>query len=140
MSALSQDRWDEIRFELLQELAVTVREMEQDAELDATVVALVHACALAYDRPPPGFTIYQRLRSFKAGQWLLVRNILAAMAKAPSGDVEPAQRQRWERAIVHATQWLQEANDQRDAQEADALEVQLQVLHQLLVDSAQPDR
>lgn len=138
MSALDQERWDEMRFELLIELAQTVRELESDGELSPCLARFVEACARAYDRPPPSYTVYQRLRSFKAGQWLLVRRILAPIARsdAQAGSTSGGEKSARMRATLdQASDWLEAANLRRDAEQSDALEVQLSVLQQMLLES-----
>ncbi|MEM6484419.1 MAG: hypothetical protein AAF662_05485 [Pseudomonadota bacterium] len=122
MNESLQSRWDNIRWPLLLELASTVRELEAEEVLPPFVEAFVEACTRAYDRDPPSYTVYNRLRSFMAGQWPLVRGLLTdARALARSEDT-----------LAQATDWLTRANEKRNDEGDDALEVQLRVLEKLL--------
>lgn len=125
MSELSQPRWDAMRFELLGELAEVVAVMEGNAQ---ALDPFIEACTLAFDRPAPKYTIYNRLRSFKAGAWPLLREVVRAL-----NPQEPVPQDVIV-TLASATTLLSDANALRDSVATDALEVQLAVLQQLLAE------
>ncbi|MEO1573430.1 MAG: hypothetical protein AAFU65_00540 [Pseudomonadota bacterium] len=125
MNESMQQRWDDIRLPLLEELADTVRQLEKDEDLHPLILSFVEACAQAYDRDPPSYTVYNRLRSFMAGQWPLLRGLLTRLDDLP----------RTEATLSQATAWLTRANERRDDEGDDALEVQLRVLERLLAET-----
>ena len=105
--------WDQLRFNMLVDVA-SVQAVDSD-QWDKLAVAL----ARAYDGPMPAYSVYRQLRTFAVARWPQLRHLVLQ---------GPLPEQLATEVIIV----LNESVNARQAGEADALEVEMALLSELL--------
>ena len=120
-SELSRE-WNAIRFAILADAA----ELKIPEKMLPVTRSLLIALSDAFDQPVPVYAVYRQLRTFRLTHWPILHNLIENGDKS---DIDPSALVA---SLERATEVLHQAHLSRDIDQADALEVQLEVLGQLL--------
>ena len=128
--ALRQDEWDALRLGLF----VEVMELDLHSNLMNIWQRFKVALTNAFDRPLPVYRVYRPLRTFAVARWPVLRQIISTSGNTRSDITDLIN------ILEEVTKVLEQAVDERIRDQADRLEIEMELLRTLLAtDRVRPE-